>query len=195
LFASLSILTNYYLPLSGALYVQEVMRSILILFFLISFSSAAKESCELDDVGLDSEASKVEKLFYVGTCHYRNEDYEKAAVNWSALTSENETSDSDNELIISANNNLGYLLFFGYGVQQNQEQALFHWSYAISLGHSESEFHLCHAYADKKQSTFTPNKAMMHCKKAQLIYQGIEDPDEDEMQMLKQIKSYLKGLE
>jgi len=171
------------------------MRSILILFFLISFSSAAKESCELDDVGLDSEASKVEKLFYVGTCHYRNEDYEKAAVNWSALTSENETSDSDNELIISANNNLGYLLFFGYGVQQNQEKALVHWSYAISLGHSESEFHLCHAYADKKQSTFTPNKAKMHCKKAQLIYQGIEDPDKDEMLMLKQIKSYLTDLE
>ena len=177
------------------LYVQEVMRSIVIFLCLISFNSAAKESCETGDIGLDSESSKVEKLFYIGTCHYRNEDYDKAAANWSALISNPETSNSDNELIISANNNLGYLLFFGFGVKQDQEQALKHWSYAISLGHTESEFHLCHAYADKAQPTFNLSKASMHCKKAQLIYQGIEEPDEDEKLMLKQINSYLNDLE
>jgi TPR repeat protein len=183
------------LPLNGALYVQEVMRSILIFLCLISFSTAAKESCGLNDIGLDNESSKVEELYYIGTCHYRNEDYEKAAANWSVLISNSETSDSDNELIIDANNNLGYLLFFGFGVKQNHYKALKHWSYAISLGHTESEFHLCHAYADKSQPTFSLKQAKMHCKKAQLIYQGLKEPDEDEKLMLKQIKSYLKGLE
>ncbi|KAF7786206.1 hypothetical protein PRUB_a0691 [Pseudoalteromonas rubra] len=183
------------IPQTEALYVQEVMRSIFIFLCLVSFNSLAKESCEIGDVGLDSESSKVEELFYVGTCHYRNQDYDKAATNWSALISNAETSDSDNELIISANNNLGFLLFFGFGVKQDQKQALKHWSYAISLGHTESEFHLCHAYADKEQPTFNLSKASMHCKKAQLIYQGIEEPDEDEKLILKKINSYLKGLE
>ena len=171
------------------------MRFILIVSILLSFGLQAKEEvCTLTELELDTDSPIAEQLFYTGTCHYRHENYEMAAKYWSELTTAPDIPIEFNEFKIDANNNLGYLLFFGYGIKADKNQALKHWKYAISLGHSESEYHLCHAYADVKQPTYNSGKAPMHCKKAKLIYQGIEEPDEDEKIMLEHIKQYLKSL-
>lgn len=170
------------------------MRFILSLIMLVSFSLQAEETCSLNELDLTVDSPSAEKLFYVGTCYFRNKNYELAAKQWSELVTTSNISTEFNKLKIDANNNLGYLLFFGYGVAENKTQALTHWKYAISLGHSESEYHLCHAYADKKQPTYNVKKALVHCKKAKLIYQEIGEPDEDEKIMLGHIKKYLKYL-
>ncbi len=65
---------------------------------------------------------------------------------------------------------------------------------AISLEHTESESHLCHAYADAIELTFDPVKARLHCRKAELIYRGIEERDETEESILKLIQQYRAGL-
>lgn len=170
------------------------MRFILPLMILISFNLQAEEVCSLEAIELTADSPSAEKLFYMGTCFFRNENYEMASKHWSELTTAKNIPTEFNELKIGANNNLGYLLFFGYGTAENKALALTHWNYAISLGHSESEYHLCHAYADKKQPTYNAEKALMHCKKAKLIYQGIKDADQDDKIMLEHIKKYLKSL-
>jgi len=54
LFASLSIIANYYLPLSGALGLQETMSKILILLCsLFSFIALANSNHEIEIVGFE----------------------------------------------------------------------------------------------------------------------------------------------
>lgn len=171
---------------------KSVMR---YLFLTVVFSSSlnllAKESCELENIGLTAESNLVERLFYEGTCHFRNEDYHRSVVLWRQLSSLENVAEELKELQISSLNNLGYLLFFGYGTKENKQEALEHWNKAALLKHDEAEYHLCHAYADVKEPTYNQAKAILHCNKAKLIYQSIENQSEDDELMLKQIINYL----
>jgi TPR repeat protein len=168
------------------------MRNLILIVVLIFPTYLwSAESCELKDLDLVSESSLPERLFYQGTCHYRNKDYEKSIVLWRKLSKLQGIDAEYNELQISSLNNLGYLLFFGYGTKENKLEALQYWKKAISLGHTEAEYHLCHAYADNEVSTYDRIKAIPHCQKAKLIYQGIEEPDKDDEIILNQINKYL----
>lgn len=171
------------------------IRPVIILAILAFCPNlAALESCDPNDLNLPPGDAHPEHLFYVGTCNYRNKDYAEAARLWNKLL---ETQGIDSEyhpLQVSAHNNLGYLLFYGYGVSENKIEALNHWNKAISMGHTESEFHLCHAYADTDEPTYDPVKARLHCNKAELIYKGIEERDEIQEDILAIIKKYQRQL-
>lgn len=163
----------------------------LLLFPIFVF---ANESCSLEEINLTADSAQAEKLFYTGTCHYNNKQYEKSVALWKELSNLKDIEPAHTELQISALNNLGYMLFFGYGVEENKTYAIEHWNKAIGLGHTEAEYHLCHAYADSEVSTYNPTKALPHCEKAKLIYQGIEEKNDNEKIILGQIKNYLKHL-
>ncbi len=169
----------------------------VIWFSVVMFLSAysyAKESCDLESLKLTSESALAERLFYVGTCHYRNEEYEKSVGLWKQLAELKNIEPKYSELQVDSLNNLGYMLFFGYGIQENKAEAMRYWNDAINLGHTEAEFHLCHAYGDSKVSTYNPVKAIAHCKKAQLVYRGMKDKSSGEKENLKIINNYLKDL-
>ncbi len=168
------------------------MRYILLILLLIfSLDSISKEKCDLGSIGLDESSSDIEKYFYTGTCHYRNKEYGLSVQNWENLVSLRPVSEEDEELKIDVLNNLGYMKFFGYGIEQSQEAAMSYWRDAILLGHYEAEYHLCHAYADNEQSTYNLAKARKHCEKAKLIYKGKDDSDPD---ILSDIELYLDKL-
>jgi len=165
---------------------------ILALIALLAWSAGtfAKESCDPDDIGLSADIIHPANLFYVGTCNYRNQDYEKAAELWYQLLDLENIDPEYHELQVSAYNNLGYLLFFGLGLDEDKTAAIDYWYRAISLGSTESEYHLCHAYADAEVSTYDPLKAKLHCEKAELIYSGIENRSEAEETILGLIRDY-----
>ncbi len=62
------------------------------------------------------------------------------------------------------------------------------------MGHSESEYHLCHAYADRDQPTFNAALAERHCQKALAVYSTIDAPTEGDLAILEQIRGYISGL-
>ncbi len=168
-------------------------NSILLILSLLSVSVLSKENCTIESIGLEESSNIAEKLYYAGTCHYRNEDYQLSATSWEKLSNLKNVTPEFQDLQIDVLNNLGYLMFFGYGINQNQKQAVSYWVKAVSLGHYESEYHLCHAYADKKQSTYNLPLAKKHCEKALLIYKGMEKPDKEIISMLKKYNGQVNG--
>ena len=121
--------------------------------YLISNTTFSKENCSDESIGLKNSSSLAEKLFYKGTCHYRNQEYRLSAKYWGDLSDLEDVEDRYEVLQIDSLNNLGYLKFYGLGIPEDKTGAVFYWKKAISLGHDESEFHLCHAYADKDEPT------------------------------------------
>lgn len=161
-----------------------------VVFYLALFTSygiSAKGSCMLEDIGLEATSNIAEKLFYTGTCHYRNKDYEMAVKNWSELSALEKVDPEYEELQIDTLNNLGYMKFFGFGTSTDKDFAIENWKKAILLGHDEAEYHLYHAYADNKEPTYNLARARKHCRKALLIYRGMDDADEE---ILSSIEEY-----
>lgn len=174
---------------------RVLLRNIFVftVFLLQSLVVIAKEDCSLKGIALDDDAHVSERLFYTGTCHYRNKDYSLSATAWRELAQLKNVPPEYEGYQIDVLNNLGYLLFFGYGLEKNQREAMNYWRQAISLGHTESEYHLCHAYADNEESTYDVFKAKKHCAKALLIYQGMEDPDQEILNQLEAYNSQVNG--
>jgi len=152
------------------------MRTIFIIALIISTAANAKEDCSPAALDLNDSTAE-ETFFFTGTCHYRNEDYQSAVDQWESLSKLDSINEENEDLKIDVLNNLGYMKFFGFGTIKNQNQAVQYWRQAITLGHYEAEYHLCHAYADNEQSTYNISKAKKHCEKAHLIYKGMDDPD------------------
>ncbi len=161
----------------------------IMLACLISLGVSAKESCEKAVIGLTDKDSQIRQYYYTGTCHYRNEDYNLAVENWIKLSELEPFVSGDEALKISVLNNLGYMKYFGLGIDQNQPEAIEYWNKAVLLGHGEAEYHLCHAYADIKQATYNKENARPHCKKALHIYRGMERRDD---KILKDIEHYIE---
>ncbi|WP_299776130.1 sel1 repeat family protein [uncultured Pseudoteredinibacter sp.] len=169
------------------------MRYLLAIYLLsISAVSFAKEKCDPSSIGVTDSSSEIERYFYTGTCHYRNKDYSLSVKNWEGLALLEAESASDEELKVDVLNNLGYMKFFGFGTEKDQKTAISYWREAVLLGHYEAEYHLCHAYADKKQPTYNLAKARKHCEKAKLIYKGKDDSNSE---ILSIINSYLEKIE
>lgn len=168
------------------------MKSLLTFFVLTSLSafSQGKEDCSLKAIGLSNDDDIAHQLYYTGTCHYRNGEYGKSANSWEKLAVLEEVNPDSKKLQINILNNLGYLMFFGYGIEENKEKAIEFWKKAISLGQYESEYHLCHAFADSDEPTYNKVKAKKHCDKAYLIYSDLENTPEADAEILKQIKEY-----
>lgn len=170
------------------------MKYILIMvIFTFSSESFGKEDCSEESLGLVDSSHTAEKLFYRGTCHYRNQDYELSAKYWGELSELKNVGAEYEEYQIDSLNNLGFLKFYGYGITVDKNGAVEYWQKAILLGHYESEYHLCHAYADKDEPTFNYALGKKHCEKAFLIYRGMEDPDEEIMNQIKTYRTKLNG--
>lgn len=164
----------------------------LALFLLMTSTFAySKEKCDLASVGLSEYAHEIEKLYYVGTCNYRNEDYELSVQYWEKIPKILNIGLELKTLQISVLNNLGYMKFFGFGTNQDQPKAMEYWKQAVSMGNDEAEYHLCHAYADQAEPTFNLSRARRHCNKAFVVYNGMIPPNE---KILKSIKGYLEQI-
>jgi TPR repeat protein len=159
----------------------------------MSNAAFSKESCTDESIGLDDSSHFTEKLYYRGTCHYRNEEYDLSAKYWGDLSDLGDIEERYEGFQIDSLNNLGYLKFYGLGISEDKTGAVFYWKKAISLGHYESEFHLCHAYADKDEPTFNYALGKKHCEKAFLIYNGMEETDEEIMKSIKKYRSSLNN--
>lgn len=166
----------------------------LLIFLFWPLHVAAKESCSPQKLGLTPQSALPERLFYTGTCHYRNQHYTKAVRQWNRLLALKKIDPQFADFKVDVLNNLGFMLFFGHGVTEDKHKAMSYWSTAASLGHTEAEYHLCHAYADKEVSTYQPKKARKHCRKAKSMYQKLRQRDAEESMILSQINSYLKNL-
>lgn len=164
---------------------------IAILLVTLSFVALSEEGCDLKSIGLDKESDIAERLFFTGTCHYRNKEYNLSVKNWEKLSALKNINPVYEEYQIDVLNNLGYMKFFGYGTTKDQSQALELWKKAILLGHYEAEYHLCHAYADKDESTYHLVKARKHCEKALLIYKGMDEPDIEIIDIIEKYKSQI----
>ncbi len=168
------------------------MKSFVLLFLIfIGSDLLAAENCKKSAIGLENSEDMAEIYFFIGTCHYRNEDYKKAVDSWQKLIKLEHISEEFESLTIDVLNNLGFMMFFGLGIEKDQQQAIDYWKQAILEGHDEAEYHLCHAYADNQQSTYNPPKAKKHCRKALLIYQSMEPQDTE---ILNDIRNYLSRL-
>lgn len=164
---------------------------ITLVLFLFSYLAFGTEDCSPTAIGLDDSSHISESLYYTGTCHYRNEEYEFSAKYWGELSNLENVEEEYEGLQINSLNNLGYLKFFGYGIDEDKEGAISLWKKAILLGHYESEYHLCHAYADIDQPTFNYTLGKKHCEKAYLIYNGMEEPSEEIMGQINKYRSEL----
>lgn len=146
-----------------------------------------KEDCSLKSLTLNNGSNIAERLFYTGTCHYRNEEYTQSAILWKQLADMDNVDKEYKKSQVDVLNNPGYLMFFGLGVDKDQFKAIAYWKKAITLGQTESEYHLCHAYADNKEPTYNREKAQMYCAKALLVYRGMEPRNE---QILSLVEGY-----
>jgi TPR repeat protein len=156
---------------------------------LMPFFAVADEDCSPEAIGVGDKSTKIELLFYTGTCHYRNEDYQLSVQSWEKLVGLKASTSTDEALKVDVLNNLGYMKFFGFGTKTDKRTAISFWREAILLGHYEAEYHLCHAYADSDQPTYDIAKARKHCEKARLIYKGKDDSDPE---ILEDIEKYIK---
>ena len=73
----------------------------------------------------------------LGVDAYVAKQYDEAAQHWERAIAEGH---------FDARNNLGYLLFRGLGVEQDQARAIALWRESAMAGHSESAWHLGQAY-------------------------------------------------
>ncbi len=166
---------------------------LLIIVFLFSSTISAEEACTIEELDLKQDSTIEDVIYYTGTCNFRNKSYQKAAHNWEKLINM-KIAPEQLELQVSAMNNLGFLYYMGWGVKENVNTAVKYWKRAISFGHIEAEYHLCHSYSNKKLSVYNTQLARMHCNKAQLLYEALNNKNKDEQEILDEINTHLKSV-
>lgn len=82
-----------------------------------------------------------ESYYNQGVAAYRVKNYAVAREHWSKAADSGDAS---------AQNNLGYLLYFGLGGEPDMDRALVLWKRAAVAGHSEAQWHLGGAFEDGK---------------------------------------------
>jgi TPR repeat protein len=78
-----------------------------------------------------------ESDYNLGVQAYRVRDYPEAAAQWKKSVARGN---------VDAMNNIGYLLYYGYGVTKDLDAAIDRWRAASFAGHSEAQWHLGNAY-------------------------------------------------
>lgn len=152
----------------------------------ICSNSIAKELCSSEALKLKQEPI-ITQHFFMGTCHYRNQEFSLAATQWTKTIQTQSLNMKINKLQIDSMNNLGYLLFYGLGITQNRQRALTLWHAASNLGQTESTFHLCHAYAEPEDQVYNYQKAQQFCSKALKYYSNPNNSTTENQLILKYI--------
>jgi tetratricopeptide (TPR) repeat protein len=78
-----------------------------------------------------------ETPYNLGVAAYKKRNYSEAVAQWTKSVASGNTE---------AMNNLGYLLYNGYGVDKDIDRAIKLWRVASEAGESESQWHLGRAY-------------------------------------------------
>jgi TPR repeat protein len=82
-------------------------------------------------------SAPAETPYNLGVAAYKKRNYSEAAAQWTKSVDRGNTE---------AMNNLGYLLYNGYGVEKDTDHAIKLWQVASEAGESESQWHLGRAY-------------------------------------------------
>jgi TPR repeat protein len=85
----------------------------------------------------DSSSGGADSAYNLGVAAMKSNNFEEAAAQWSKAVASGNTY---------AMNNLGFLLYNGYGVQKDVARAIDLWHAAAVAGHAESQWHLGYAY-------------------------------------------------
>jgi TPR repeat protein len=88
--------------------------------------------------------------YNLGVAAYKKRNYSEAAAQWARSVARGDTE---------AMNNLGYLLYNGYGVDKDTDRAIKLWQVASEAGESESQWHLGGAYETGIGVERNPSKA------------------------------------
>jgi TPR repeat protein len=78
-----------------------------------------------------------ETPYNLGVAAYKRRNYSEAAKQWTKSVASGD---------IEAMNNLGYLIYNGYGVDKDTRRAIQLWRVAAEAGESEAQWHLGNAY-------------------------------------------------
>lgn len=156
--------------------------------------AAGDGSCQLEEMR-GTPVNDPECYFYSGTAAFRAEDYEKAASFWKSLIGLKSVPVEAQHLKVSAYNNLGFLYFFGHGVETNKKAAIEYWSYAMKSGNEESAYHLCHAFAEKKEPTYNPKVALGYCTEGLRRYGLLKERDGQLDEIVRELLAYVHTLE
>jgi TPR repeat protein len=82
-------------------------------------------------------SAPIQTPYNLGVAAYKKRDYSEAATQWSKAVDQKDTE---------AMNNLGFLLYNGFGVPKDVDRAVKLWRVAAAAGESESQWHLGRAY-------------------------------------------------
>jgi tetratricopeptide (TPR) repeat protein len=91
-----------------------------------------------------------ETPYNLGVAAYKKRNYSEAAAQWTKAVASGNTE---------AMNNLGFLLYNGYGVDKDTDRAIKLWRIASEAGESESQWHLGRAYETGIGVERSPSKA------------------------------------
>lgn len=170
------------------------MTLVLAVAGLLPLPAAASAMCPLK--GLTTvDAVDARCLFHLGTTAFRAKEFEAAAISWKALIALKAIPVELAYLKVDAYNNLGYLYFSGLGMSANRAAAIDYWQFATKSGNEESAYHLCHAYADRKETRYAPQLARGYCKEALRRYGLLKEHDPGFDTIVADIHSYLNQLD
>lgn len=165
----------------------------LVLGAMLSAPAIGASMCPLEELK-NKAASSPHCHFYQGTAAYRDEDFELAAKHWKNLIALKSVTADERYLQVGAYNNLGFLYFNGNGVAVNKPAAIDYWTFASNSGNEESTYHLCHAYADRKEPTYNPGLARANCTEALRRYELLKNLDDGDKTIVRQIKTHIQNL-
>lgn len=165
---------------------------IAIAFVPLVFITSIADAAPCQEPKLETVASDhPECRFYRGTRHFREKEYSAALQEWLAVVDTKDIPKEFEHLRLSAQNNLGYLYYMGWGVKRSSETAIQrYWLPAEKAGHEEAAYHLCHAYADDSRKL-----ALGYCREALRRYNKLSDTGEDNSAVVSQIRRYISRLE
>lgn len=173
---------------------RNLLKFYLVLLVFISANAFGIDTCQLEKLK-EISADSPECYFYSGTSEFRTNDFEKAAMYWKKLIALKVVPLEVEHLKVEAYNNLGFLYFYGKGVPINKLVAIDYWTYAMKSGSEESAYHLCHAYAVKKEPTYNPKLALSYCKEGIRRYALLKVWDKQIEYIVEELNKYVRNLE
>lgn len=135
-------------------------------------------------------STHTECYFYKGTRHFRAEEHSAALKEWLVIVDKTDIPVELEHFRANAQNNIGFLYYMGWGVEQNSKTAIEYWLPAAKAGHHEAAYHLCHAYADAGNQL-----ALGYCREALRRYNNGGSSDSEDSEVVAQIREYISHLE
>lgn len=156
--------------------------------------SSAQDGC-IPPPSPSTTRAYVECLFFSGTQHFRGKEYPRALALWQQLAELPEMSAELEAYRLDAYNNVGFLLYMGWGTAPQRQKSLQLWQSAYKAGHAEATYHLCHFYGEPAEPEYEPALALRYCREALLRYKKLGDRPGQSEAVVKQLELYVSRLE